>query len=130
MSQCHALFLQLQEIASEYAESSQSSYADTPQSSQSSHANTHSPVPEQQCSQMSVEEACEEAAQIEEPVATAFEEVNIKGETFVLVPKNLCDYVPTTPLEIKNIEGIGAVEVGNDYTYIPTSILPKVDSLI
>lgn len=122
------LFLQLQEIASEYAESSQSSHADTPQSSQSSHASILSSVNEQE---YSVKEVAEEAEQIEEEtVVTAFEEVEIRGETFVLVPKNLCSYVPTTPVEIQHIEGIGAVEVGSNYTYIPSSMLPKVASLI
>ena len=71
-----------------------------------------------------------EAAHVEEPVATEFEEVTIRGETFVLVPKNVSNYVPTTPAEIQHIEGIVAVEVGSNYTYIPTSILPKVASLI
>ena len=39
-------------------------------------------------------------------------------------------YVPTAPVTIQEINGIGPVEVGSNFMYIPTTFLPEIKQLI
>ncbi|XP_065071280.1 uncharacterized protein LOC135695966 [Rhopilema esculentum] len=39
-------------------------------------------------------------------------------------------YIPTEGVHVEVLDGIGAVEVSNEFVYIPTSILPKLEKVI
>lgn len=54
-----------------------------------------------------------------------FEEVEVAGEVYCLVPKSLVPYVPTKPVTVQYLEGIGAVEIGNNYLYIEAGLFPE-----
>ena len=60
----------------------------------------------------------------------SFEEVSVGSETFCLVPKPLMKFVPTAPLDLEYLEGIGPVEVGNEYLYIPRNLLTELTLVI
>ena len=55
-----------------------------------------------------------------------FDEQEIDGEVYCLVPKHLVEYVPTSSVDFEYIDRIGSLELADNYTYIPTSILPKI----
>ncbi|XP_065060338.1 uncharacterized protein LOC135687658 [Rhopilema esculentum] len=67
------------------------------------------------------------ADEIQQPL---FEEATINGKTFCLVPKEMIKYLPTEGVHVEVLDGIGAVEVSNEFFYIPTSILPKLEKVI
>ena len=113
---------------SEFIESSQSSsQASTTASSEPVHSN----------SQMELDDITDDItlddvdnAPLDETLKPIFEEVEIGGQTFSLVPKELVHFVPTAPVTIQEINGIGPVEVGSDFMYIPTTLLPEIKELI
>ena len=47
-----------------------------------------------------------------------------------LVPKSLMKYTPTVPIEIEYLEGIGDVEVRNQYLHIPRNLLAELELVI
>ena len=49
---------------------------------------------------------------------------------FCLVPKSLIKYVPTIPVEVQHLKGIGPVEVGNDYLYLSKDQLTDLQQSI
>ena len=51
-------------------------------------------------------------------------------ETYCLVQKSLVPYVPTKPVMVQHLEGIGAVEIGNNYLYIQAGLFPKMSDVI
>ena len=57
----------------------------------------------------------EQSPLLSEQSISIFEEVSVGNEIFCLVPKSLIKYVPTIPVEVQHLKGIGQVEVGNDY---------------
>ena len=59
-----------------------------------------------------------------------FEEVVIGDETFCLVPKAVSKYTPAASTEVQELDGIGLVEIGNKYIYVPISLLPKVHEAV
>lgn len=69
----------------------------------------------------------EEVKDTRDGMVQIFEEVEIAGETFCLVPKNLSRYVPRAQPDVIEICGVGKVEVGEDYAYVPENIISKVE---
>ena len=67
---------------------------------------------------------------IEEEEKPMFEEQEIDGEVYSLVPKHLVEYAPTSSVDFEYIDVIGSLEIADNFTYIPTSILPKFISII
>ena len=59
-----------------------------------------------------------------------FQEVIVGSETFYLVPNSLMKYTPTVPIDIEYLEGLGDVEVGNQYLHIPRNLLAELELVI
>ena len=60
----------------------------------------------------------------------SFDEVSVGSETFCLVPKPLMTYVPTATIDLENLEGIGPVEVDNEYFYITRNLSTELKMAI
>ena len=66
----------------------------------------------------------------EQRTEARFEEVTVGGIEYCLVPKSMASYVPTVQPTIQYLEGIGPVEVGNNYLYIPSNLLSLAMKMI
>ncbi|XP_065061436.1 uncharacterized protein LOC135688497 [Rhopilema esculentum] len=66
----------------------------------------------------------------EGPKPLNFQTKTVKGETFYLVPEFLVKFVPTYPVEEHYLEGVGAVEVGERFTYIQTDLLIQLTETV
>ena len=58
------------------------------------------------------------------------DEVVIDGETFYLVPKYSAKYVPSSSVTETSLEGIGQVEVGSQFMYIPVKLVWQLQTTI
>eukprot|EP00112_Aurelia_sp_Birch-Aquarium-sp1_P024841 Seg801.2 transcript_id=Seg801.2/GoldUCD/mRNA.D3Y31 product="hypothetical protein" protein_id=Seg801.2/GoldUCD/D3Y31 len=59
-----------------------------------------------------------------------FEEVELNGQTYCLVPKELSRYVPRAPVEVREVNFVGKVEVGEEFAYVPVDLLPKMTEAV
>ena len=59
-----------------------------------------------------------------------FEEVELDGETYCLVPKKLSKYIPRAPVELREVNCVGQVEVGEHFAYVPVDLLPKMTEAV
>ncbi|XP_065054170.1 uncharacterized protein LOC135682973 [Rhopilema esculentum] len=104
------MLLQLQEIVSEFASSESSS-------SQDSTATTNTgleKIPDEQ----------------DETSVPCFEETVINGQKFSLIPTSLVKYVPTSEIITDDIVGLGHVDVGSEFVYVPAYFLPQMKALL
>eukprot|EP00795_Rhopilema_esculentum_P003861 gene3861-15158_t len=52
------------------------------------------------------------------------------GETYYLVLKSLLKYIPCTQVETETLQGVGPVEVSEDFKYIKRHLLPEIRSAL
>ena len=100
--------LQMKAVTSELESDMSQSQASSEQSPKATNSSSNS---DEESSDPSVNSGC------------SFEEVSVGSETFCLVPKPLMKYVPTATIDFEYLEGIGSVEVGNEYLYISRNLL-------
>ena len=60
----------------------------------------------------------------------SFEEVEIGGKRFCLIPKAPSIYAPSGPTDIQYLEGVGPVEVGTYFIYLHSDLLPKIHDIL
>ena len=59
-----------------------------------------------------------------------FVEMEVGGEMFCLVPKELSSYVPSSQIEIQYLEGVGPVEVADNFAYINSNLFLKIRQIM
>ena len=59
-----------------------------------------------------------------------FKETIVNGETYCLVPKELVKFLPMSGTHVEVFDGIGAVEVSDEFLYIPASLIPELQQML
>ena len=116
-------YFQFKKLLTDYAETSDSDQVSNPEIN--THASQNSEINFCNSKNDQLSETCEPHNS-----QMMFEETDVSGEKYCLIPKHLAQYVPAKSLSLLHLDGIGHIEVGNEYIYISSSLLPKVTDMI